>query len=425
MLSFCGNGEEALIKVKHISFSDEHGGAGIACKRISRSLRGVVESSTITPAKVVGGLSFVFSRERYGLLHFAYAVVERLASKLAYPNVDHKVSMNFLGIFSANRLRKMDVDVFHFHWINNCTISLAEIAKINAPVIITMHDEWWYLDGRHYRDITSSYSGGFFSIISRLIKKPYLRYRHGHIQKIIDKHYFTAPSHWLKEQAEAHNPCLKGKISVVPNPIDVNVFLKRGSDCSRQMFGIPSDKKVILFGAQKGGGSLIKGRDIAFLAIESLIKKRAGQDFVVMTFGGGAAGCYVSGGVNVVEVGFVADPVRMSFLYSCADVTLVPSRLEAFGQVAVESISCGTPVIAFRNTGVEDIVIDGETGYLAQPFSFESVADKLDKVFQLSDAGYHDMGVKCRSTAIDKFSESAVSKGFLNTYELLLSEVNT
>jgi glycosyltransferase involved in cell wall biosynthesis len=60
-------------------------------------------------------------------------------------------------------------------------------------------------------------------------------------------------------------------------------------------------------------------------------------------------------------VGFVADPTPR---YAAADVVLVPSRVEPFGNVAVEALAVGRPVVAARAGGLPEIVTDGETGLL-------------------------------------------------------------
>ena len=53
----------------------------------------------------------------------------------------------------------------------------------------------------------------------------------------------------------------------------------------------------------------------------------------------------------------------MNKLYSLADVTIVPSKMEVLGQTALESLACGTPVVAFNNTGLSDIIIHKKNGY--------------------------------------------------------------
>ena len=54
----------------------------------------------------------------------------------------------------------------------------------------------------------------------------------------------------------------------------------------------------------------------------------------------------------------------MPYYYAAADLTIMPSHYESFGMVALESMACGTPVIASRVGGLASLVRDGETGYL-------------------------------------------------------------
>ena len=57
--------------------------------------------------------------------------------------------------------------------------------------------------------------------------------------------------------------------------------------------------------------------------------------------------------------------IKFKKLYNAGDVMVVPSKMETFGQTALESITCGTPVVAF-NTGLSDIIDHKENGYLAE-----------------------------------------------------------
>jgi len=57
---------------------------------------------------------------------------------------------------------------------------------------------------------------------------------------------------------------------------------------------------------------------------------------------------------------------ELAELYSRSRITICPQRWEMFGYVEVESMACGTPVVAFNCMGVQETVIDGKTGWLAK-----------------------------------------------------------
>jgi len=80
-------------------------------------------------------------------------------------------------------------------------------------------------------------------------------------------------------------------------------------------------------------------------------------------------------------VGAVAHE-RLPLYYSAADVTVMPSSYESFGLVAVESLACGTPVVATRVGGLTSIVHDGETGVLVPWRDAEMFAESLRRVLE-------------------------------------------
>lgn len=69
-------------------------------------------------------------------------------------------------------------------------------------------------------------------------------------------------------------------------------------------------------------------------------------------------------GRPVEEIADGLSPEELAPLYSSADVLLSPSRYEPFGLVNLESLLCGTPVVATNTGGIPEVVEHGVTGYL-------------------------------------------------------------
>jgi phosphatidyl-myo-inositol dimannoside synthase len=95
---------------------------------------------------------------------------------------------------------------------------------------------------------------------------------------------------------------------------------------------------------------------------------------------------------KVILVGSLANNSReLAIIYNTADVFVMPNisvkgDLEGFGIVAVEAASAGCPVVATRVNGIEDAVIEGETGYLAKAGSAERFAELVQASLAADDS---------------------------------------
>lgn len=101
---------------------------------------------------------------------------------------------------------------------------------------------------------------------------------------------------------------------------------------------------------------------------------------------------------NLVKQLGIADMVRMAggvdretlpFYYSAADVTVVPSYYEPFGLVPIESMACGTPVIASKVGGMQWTVKDGKTGFLVTARDSLAFAEKIKYLFEHQSVAKH------------------------------------
>ena len=105
-------------------------------------------------------------------------------------------------------------------------------------------------------------------------------------------------------------------------------------------------------------------------------------------------------------------------LVRAADLVLVTSLSESFGLIALESLAAGTPVVATRTGGIEEIVEDGSTGRLVDEWSPESLAEAAGRI--LSDRGvWRSMARKARQAVLDRTWDNVSSRA-LSIYGCLL-----
>ena len=161
------------------------------------------------------------------------------------------------------------------------------------------------------------------------------------------------------------------RVHIVPLGVQHAFFAPGHRPQARRALGIDPDATMLLF---VGRLQALKGVD---LALETLIElRRRGRDALLAIVGGpsgpdgrdtlAALHRRVSAAGVIEHVGFVAPQAHqlLSTWMRAADATLVPSRSESFGLVALESSACGTPVVASEVGGLMTLVEPGVNGYL-------------------------------------------------------------
>jgi D-inositol-3-phosphate glycosyltransferase len=116
-----------------------------------------------------------------------------------------------------------------------------------------------------------------------------------------------------------------------------------------------------------------------------------------------------------------AGPVRQEELpcyYSAAQVCVIPSYYESFGLVALESLACGTPVVAAGVGGIESVVREGETGYVVRDNAPFRLADRIAALLSKPDAGAH-LASSARASVL-RFGWANIAEAISEEYKLLL-----
>ncbi len=121
--------------------------------------------------------------------------------------------------------------------------------------------------------------------------------------------------------------------------------------------------------------------------------------------------------------GFVPD-AELADYYRLADVTVLPSTTagEAFGLVLIESLACGTPVIATALPGVRTVVADGQDGLLVAPGSAADLAEKLRAILTLPAQQRHEMGMAGRRKVEERYAWPQIGTQLESLYNEILHE---
>lgn len=203
-----------------------------------------------------------------------------------------------------------------------------------------------------------------------------------------------------------------GKVVTIPVGIDIGAFLSGNDEIPD---GIPESPFILSV------GQLVKRKNHACI-IRALADLPARMRLLIIGRGpeeDDLRACAAQHGVHDrVTIRTEAVPnVQMKNIYKNAFATVMPSRYEIFGMTLLESLACGTPVIARREGGMADIVEDGASGALYEGPDECEIASHVKRI--MDDQSYYE---NLRSGALSRsadFDWSIIAPRFSACYEAL------
>jgi glycosyltransferase involved in cell wall biosynthesis len=430
-----------MLKVTHLNYSDISGGAARAANRLHKALNENDVDSFMHVIRAESGdwrVLSTTSKFHRALDKFrpyvAQAFLSSFKTKASYPH-----SPAILNSYWPKLLNATDVDLVHMHWIGSEMLSIKDICHISKPLVWTLHDMWAFCGSEHCSE-NLRYIHGYKKDNRPLNESGFDINRWTWMRKA--KYWkkpinIITPSKWLSD-------CVKGSVlmkdwpvSVVPNCLDTDKWAPVDKSFARNMLGLPLGVPILLFGAIGGVNDPNKGFDLLVEALQHL--RGEVHDMHISVFGSLAPKHKVEFGFPITYFGHLYDDVSLRLLYSAADVFVIPSRIEAFGQTAVEAHSCGVPVVAFDTSGLKDIVEHGKTGYLAKTFDSYDLAKGISEVLKsqyglettifsnLNQSYLNHLGplaIKARQRAVDLWSYNVIAKQHVSIYESVINGTN-
>ena len=271
-----------------------------------------------------------------------------------------------------------------------------------APMTGGCHYSW---DCKGYTD--NCLNCPAVNFINKSLPSDTINYKNKMIREI--KLEPISPNRWLTKQLK-HSQLFKHKkiheIMLGINPEIFKPISKKDMMSIKLKYHLPINKKIIFFGAsslnemRKGFSYLIKALEFIsknkLIEVDSVIILTAGKDLPKNIFRNIA--------FTHKHIGYLNKDEELANAYQMATVFVSPSIEDSGPMMLNESIMCGTPVVSFKMGVAEDLVLDGETGYISELRNFKELANGIVKIINLDNHKYEEMKKKCRSIGLEKCS---------------------
>ncbi|MGD8305247.1 MAG: glycosyltransferase family 4 protein [Ignavibacteria bacterium] len=419
------------MKIVHISNSDMNGGAAIAACRINDALHKIGINSGLLVQKKLSNRadinsfdSNIFSR----MLSAGRFLFDEILIRSLTIQSRGRFSFPIWGADIVKNRLVTEADVINLHWINGGFLSmksLSKLQKLNKSVVWTLHDMWAFTGGCHYNNECDKYVEQCFNCPSLKLSSKFDQSR-----KIFDRKAklfeelnlnIITCSNWLSNEVKKSKLLKSKRIEVIPNPVDLDEYKPFSKISAREKFGFDQDKMLLMIGAMNLKDKR-KGFNYLIEALSYIHKnhKEFDDKIELITFGKHHSKQIRELPYKANYFGKIKDESQLVDLYNSVDVYIAPSLQDNLPNTVVESISCGTPVIAFNIGGMPDMIDHLKNGYLSKFKSSEDLANGVITFLTNSEL-MNNAKLACRLKAEILFDENKIAGKYKSFYDSILS----
>lgn len=412
------------MKILHLSTDDLRGGASLAAYRLHRALiRRGLQSNMLVQRKSSSDQDVLGPPGIRGKI--IGAVRWHMDSlPLVFRFNIHKMAFTPARLPERIRARidRISPDIVQLHWVARGFLRIESLRQFRQPLIWTLHDMWPFTGGCHYDENCGRYveQCGRCPILDsddpEDISRRIWRRKHD-AWSTIDLTLVT-PSRWLSSCAHASSLFSSRRIEVIPNAIDISQFRPLDKASVRARFGLPADKRIILFGAVDATAEPRKGFELLKQALHVLYAAHGSDNYLPVVFGAEAPVNSADPGLNCRYLGKLQED-QMAQVYGAADVFVAPSLQENLPNTVLEALACGIPCVAFDIGGMPDLIEAGKNGYLAKPCDAEDLARGIQWVVE-EDSRHRVLAHRAREKVEQEFTLEIVGKRYAKLYEELI-----
>lgn len=414
--------------VLHISTFDT-GGAAIAAKRLHLALlEQNIDSRMLFAKKTDMSVENSFeikSEKKSGLRSLGY----RLSRKMGGGRNYWEKSKSFLkgrathhDLFSLPYsdfdFTKTDLfnkaHIIHLHWVPSL-LDYDFFSKIQKPVVWTLHDMNAFTGGCHYSAGCIKYRTDcgtcpqLNGTKNRELAKSFLQYKNQKLKP--ELLHVVTPSDWMRHKVNESSLMGACEATKIFYSLDIDIFKPLDKSYAREVLNIPKDAKVVLFVSERLKNHR-KGFDLLIDAIKS-----TNENILYCSIGD--LGNIDKPLENFKHLGKLTDLYSLVLAYNSADVLVIPSREDNLPNVMLEALCCGTPVIAFENGGMQEIINHDFNGILVSEQSSKSLACAIETFFKKST---FFKKTSISDKARDLFAPEKQAEAYMQLYSKLRSK---
>lgn len=411
------------------------GGAGRAAYRIHQGVCGLGVDSRMLLKDGRGNDPNIMTLEGFAPKNLLYKAFDWTRNKVKnkiqhsrwnrYPQRDNVFMSDLRGMSLYGVLQKMEYDVLHLHWINRRFVSLLDLPQ-DKPIVWTLHDSWPFCGICHYFLNCKEYQWQCgccpFLHSSEAKDLSYVVWKKkAEIYKHLNLH-IVSPSGWLADCAKQSSLLKRFPVTVIPNCLDVEAFRTLNEkEISPKWRGFQEKRWVkpfVLYGAINAAADKIKGFANLLSALRILEQRGHSDSFEMIVFGATESELSMNVGIPIHYVGYVGDTQELVSLYNLASVMVVPSLTENLSCTIMESLSCGTPVVAFNIGGNSDMIEHQKNGYLAQEMNDADLAEGI--LWCLENNADNCLGRNGREKVLRNYTFDVVCRQYKALYESVI-----
>lgn len=405
------------------------GGASIAAQRAARAL--VADGARVTqvvPRQVdddepwqvepLGDNPFTLSRK-----------IERrlLPTAISQQREDARA-----GAALARLLERLQPDIVNLHNLHAVARSgwrwnLAEVALQYAPVVWTLHDQWSFTGRCAYSYDCPLFQTGCDARCPTPHEYPALQ---PHLiapswesrRAFFERHPAIAavtPSRWLADMAR--RGLWRGhRVETIANSLPLDRFCPQERSVVRQQLGLNPEGLVLLVSATDWRDRRKSAALLAQALSHPTLQQKA-ANLTILTLGAGQF--ETTSGASVVSLGLVKDEAKLAMAYAAADFLVHPAIADNLPNVVLESLACGTPIVALPVGGLPEMVIENETGLLATEATAPALAQALRRAIDTTSEQRTALSKSARAFAENHFSPAQQASQMLALFTELRARV--